>query len=353
MRSTAFALREHAIAKVRNVLAVGLLCLSGCGVNSLRLEYAGDVAAKGKVAAAASRTFLGEVEKSRVESNVDVLALDPACRPNMSYVLQRPKIDTVKDLERPPRGWFCSTTRSSDTFPEPVSLAPVGQDLEPTFILIDSLASYSDGLLAIIGDEEDSGVAELLEGIALARSADTLLAALSSRSPIVPAADDKRLVAATEFATFLEGLAAEQDKVQRIRKFVNEESKTQGLILALRNHLAAWELSRRSDENFRMAWSGIALERAQASDLPAAKRREFARSYYSRSSAALAGAALKPALDAALLEIADADDNLRRTLEKNPNLTPAERAKVARINRQRLTTAFEKLAAIVLSFKGA
>lgn len=330
------------------------LLLAGCATNALRLEYTSDVAAKGKLAVAASRGFLAEVDRSRVAADVDVIALDPACVPNTTFIRIRPDLAAVKDPDRPPRGWFCAATAQPGfTFPEPFSLAPLGPDLEPTFVLIDALAAYSSGLASIVDEKGPDPAADLTDALGLARSADHLLSAITGSNPVVPAADDPRVTAVQGFIQFLSDLKSESDKVKRVRKFVEERDPEANLIKSLRDHLGVWELSRRTDENLRLTIAGVLVRTAQASDMSAGQRREFATAYYERSASTLAGAKIGPALDGALQEVAAADADLRRVLKDHPNLNAAERAHVAQITRQRLANAFDALASVILSFRGA
>lgn len=334
-------------------LCVLFLLCSSCATNALRIEYASDVAAKGKVAEAASRAYLQDVERVRTSANVDIIALDPACLPIEAYVWRSPKLSLVKDPAKPPRGWLCAPSlQSGVTYDTPFRLAPLGAELDPTLVLLDSLATYSDGLTKILDAKGPDPTAELLSALDLARSADKLLAALTLRSTVVPAADDKRLTAVGAFISYLNDLAVERDKVQRIRKFLAGDAVEQDLIKSLRNHLRGWDIGRQSDMDLRFQLATILLQKAQESGLPADKRREFARAYFERAAGATDAAAFEPALDGALAELASADSDLRRIIQAHPKLTPAERARVAQITRERLSKAFESLAAIILSIKG-
>ncbi len=342
-------------SRAKFALSALLICLGGCATNDLRIEYAGDVAAKGKVAAAASRDFLVKADETRVASNVDLIAIDPACVPNNAYVRLQPKLQAFKNPDNPPRGWLCAPAQAAGiTYPRPFSLAPLGSELEPTFVLIDALGAYSAALTEIVDDQGPDPVKDLTDALGLARSADGLLHALTGGETRVPAADDPRVKAVTGFIQFIVDLQTAQDKVKRLNQLTHSSDGSADIIKALRDHLAAWELSRRADEGLRFVLAGVLIRQAQAAEpsLPAAKRREFARSYYDRAAAGITSAKLKPALDAALEEVAATDADLRRVLMEHPKLSDAERRELAQITRERLARAFDTLTQLVLAFKG-
>lgn len=56
-----------------------VLVLAGCATNQLRLEYAGDVAARAKATTLAADFYLREVDATRTEANIELVAADPAC----------------------------------------------------------------------------------------------------------------------------------------------------------------------------------------------------------------------------------------------------------------------------------
>jgi hypothetical protein len=327
--------------------------LASCGLDQIRVGYAGDVSAKGKVAAAASRDFLVTVDQTRVDANLDLIAMDPACAPLQTYVRRQPDLQAFKDPAKPPKGWLCATAAVKDvTYDQPFSLAPLGGDLEPTFVLIDALGAYASGLAAIVDEKGDDPVGDLTDALALVRSAEGLLDSLSGAAPVVPAADDKRLTAIQGFAQFLVDLQNEKTKADKIKEYVTSQGSAD-TIRALRDHLAAWELSRRSDENLRFILAAVLIKSAQAADPPLAaeRRRGIAKNYYDRAAARVSSAKLKPAIDAVLVELGAADDDLRRILRDKPNLTAAERARLAEITRERIGKAFDLLTALVTSFK--
>src|SRR3954471_19050289 len=81
-----------------------LALVGGCGINTLRVEYAGSVAAQGKAAAAASREYLDQVDRGRDETNADLFAADPACGRSPEAIVRnmpRPRLTPMLG------GWLC------------------------------------------------------------------------------------------------------------------------------------------------------------------------------------------------------------------------------------------------------
>lgn len=343
----------HFPAKAVYSCAIALL-LAGCATNALRLEYATDVAAKGKVAATAARQFLVRVDETRISSNLDLIAIDPACVPNSAFVRIQPRMGRLRDPARPPRGWLCAPQKATGvTYDSPFSLAPFGDDMEPTFVLIDALGAYAAAIADILDEKGPDPVKDLTDALGLARSADGLLQSLAGGNPIVPAADDPRVKAVSDFIAFVSELRTEQDKVKQLRKLAASTGSVE-TVTALKDHLANWEQRRRTDEGLRFVLAGVLVRQAQAAEPPlaAGARRDFARAYYDRAAGVVAAGKLKPALDATLDEMAAADADLRRTLADHPKLSEDERVKLAAITRERIGRAFDTLAQLVIAFKG-
>lgn len=341
----------------KGLVFVGLVTLmSGCATNALRLEYAGNVASQGKISAAASKEYLGTVDASRVAANLDLIALDPDCSPNTAFLKISPSLSAIKDPKSPPRGWLCARTHvAGQTFETPISLAPIANELEPTFVMITALASYSEAISEILDQEAIDPGAEFEEALALGRAAEGLIVAVSDGAPNIPAADDPRVAAISGFLSFVGELAAEADKVKQLRLFAASEKGNGAIIAKLRSDLADWELSRKADENTRYLQTQLLLKLNLEVEppLPSAQRRDVAKAYYDRAAAVNSSARLFSALDATLQELADADADLRRVLAEKPNLTLAEKRKIAQLNRARVIRALQALTDLVTSFRGA
>lgn len=331
-----------------------LALVSGCGVNTLRVEYAGNVVTQGKAAAAASRDYLDKVDTGRDAASADLFAADPACGSTSKAVvrkLPRPRLTPLV------RGWLCvpadETPGQDDS---PLSMRPLGYELEPTVALIDALASYTDSLAEIVEAKPSDPAQGFTDALATARAAQGTLTAIVATVPKIPGADDPRVKAVTDFITFLGELQDESKKVGELRTLIlANPDGAEDIIKALRGQLETWEGERKTDlllRNGLMSTEVARLVRA-VPPAPDKERREAIAALYAGNRNYRASARIEPALDALLAALLESDRDLRRVLRDRPNLTDKERAKVAEINRKRIIRALEGVTALITSFKGA
>ena len=224
-------------------------------------------------------------------------------------------------------------------------------------LLVASLSSYTQALADIVDSKPSDPIKPLADALATARSAQGLLLAISGgQNGPVPAADDKRVKAVGEFVSFVSQLSDEADKVRQLRRMIAKQPDgAQPLVAALQDHLGTWEISRKGDDGLRLGVTGAVLRRMLDAKppVPAEARRQALTNFYQVQDAVGAAAAIYPALSKSLADLEEADGNLRRVLVEHPNLSRAERAKVAELNRQRAIRAMDMLAALITSFKGA
>jgi hypothetical protein len=339
------------LSRIAIIIIAGLF-LPSCGINALRTEYAANVGSEGTAVAGASSAFLHDVETSRRLANIEMVVADPACGSNPAIVR-----GNIRMTQAGP-GWLCvPPDEPREPLDRQFSLTPVSTQIQPTVLLVSSLSAYTTGIADIVDSKPSDPMKPLLDALETAHSAQGLLLAVTGgQNGPVPAADDKRVKAVGEFVSFLAQLSDEADKVSRIRQFLADNPDgAQPLIDALQDHLATWENSRKADDGLRLVVNGTILRRtidAHPPVLPEA-RREALTSFYKVQDAVAAAAEIYPALLKSLADLADADRDLRRVIVEHPNLTKAERAKVAELNRQRAIKAMDTLAALVTSFKGA
>lgn len=339
--------------RLRAMTTISLLALlSGCGINTLRLEYAGNVAAQGKAAAAASREYLAQVDVGRDEANTELFAADPACGRSPEAVVRsmpRPRLAPTV------RGWLCvpqgEEPAGSDSR---LSLRPLAAELEPTVALIDALSSYADSLAEIVEAKSSDPAQGFTDALATARAAQGTLTAITGAGGGFPAADDPRVVAVTSFIGFLGELQGEAKKVAELRAIIlDNPDGAETTINALRSDLQGWENQRKADLLLRQTLLGTRLARLVSVAPPAAdkERREAMAAFNASSRNYRASARIQPALDAVLSTLLQSDRDLRRVLRVHPNLSKKERAKVAEINRKRLIRALDGVTALITAFK--
>ncbi|QXQ06228.1 hypothetical protein KX816_18955 [Sphingosinicellaceae bacterium] len=329
--------------------ATGLvIALGGCATNALRVEYAGKVAEQGHVAAVASRQFLGKVEASRRAANIALVTADAACgRPDA-------RLRTEPELVRTTNGGaLCSGPGGPAG--NPLSLKPLTDQLTPALTLIEALSSYADALTQIVEAKPADPARQFEDAFTTAKAAEGLFVAVLNKHPVLPAEDDKRVAAVKDFIGYLGELAAQQDKVDQLRKLVAKRPEGEDPIFsALRSQIAIWENSRKGDEVLLL---GLAAQRMQhalnaAPPVASKERHDAMVDFYARSDAAETAGQLYPALDHLLVVVAETDKDLRRVLKADPHLSRTERARVAEIARQRVVRALSAVTAIVNAFRG-
>ncbi|MHA7820159.1 MAG: hypothetical protein ACX930_10985 [Erythrobacter sp.] len=353
----------------RFILFVAALGLSACATNVLRLEYAEDLSARGKAAAAASSAFLGKVEDARIAANLELVEADPNCRPNMVNIRLAPDLSASDAANGANAGWLCAASANDGTVE--LSLAPLGPELEPTFQLISALGSYSQAIVNILEGEVYDPAEDFIDTLALLRAAEGTICALdggvapsggadgaatcqrpSGAGPAIPDSDDPRLEAVGSALTFLGELASEQSKVDQLRKLRAQGPAGASLATALQEHLRDWDLSRRADIVLLASVENALMAQALSAVPPpaASKRRAYVEQYYQRQKESRNSLRAFAALDAMLSDLALAEDDLHRVLEENPDLTDAEKAQVARIYRSRVTRALNSITALITAF---
>jgi hypothetical protein len=218
------------------------------------------------------------------------------------------------------------------------------------------LSSYAQTLADVVDEKPSDPMKPLLDALATARSAQGLLLAVTgSTEEAVPAADDKRIQAVTDFVGFLASLSDEAHQVSELRALIASHPQGAEPVLdALSEHLGAWENSRSADDGFRLQIEGDLVRRLIDANPPVSvdERRKALTNYYALQDVIGADRAIYPALTSSIDDLRQADRDLRRVLVEHPKLTRAERSQIAEINRQRAIRAMDTLSALVMSFKG-
>lgn len=339
----------------RSAVAATLsLSLAACATNPLRLDYGGEVADRGKLAAAASAAFLDRVEEARVEANLALIESDPNCAPLLAHVRLRPDLAAATASPEPARGWLC-TREAVAGRTSPLSLAPMGDEFEPTLQAISAVGAYSEAIAGILLAEGGDPAAEFTATLALLGAAGALFDAAGGgpgAPPDLLSPDDPRPQAVAGFLAFVADLADEQSRVDQLRQLAASEQGSAELVANLQAHLRQWNGERIANMDLHdvvaTAMMGQLLQRDPAP--VAEERRLMAERYYQRDADRREARLAFAALDGMLGALAAADRDLRRTLAENPDLSPAERAQLARVFRGRVTDAFGTLTALLTAF---
>jgi len=327
------------------------LLLGACATNSLRLDYAQDVAAQGQAAATAADAFLDTVEDARIAANVELAASDPNCLPRIAHVRMAPDLSQTGPDGTLVRGWLCASGAEPGTVP--LSMVPPGREFEPTLQLIAALGAYSEAIAHILAEDGSEQGERFGETLALLQAAAGTMGALGGDAGrVVPAADDPRFEAIQGFVAFVSELASEQRKVDQLRTLIASPEGSAELAGQVQDHLIRWDTARRSDLALQATLASSVMSQAFRAEPPAPPetRRELITAYYARERGAREEMRAYSVLGALFTDLARADSDMRRVLAEDPDLTPAERTEVARALQRRVAQAFETATALLTAF---
>ena len=330
------------------------LSVSGCAINALRKEYAGQVALASDAATDGIQKFLDQVDTGRRETNITLASIDPACSSLAPVLRLKPAIGPMA----PSVGFLCVDMRQPNApAGNPISLVRISDDLEPTLKLAASLAAYGDGLAAIVEDDPVAASKPLLDALSLARAAQDAAKAIMPSAPDgVPAADDPRIAAAASLIDFIGGLVREAEQVKQLRAYLAEHPEGVSSILGpLKRQLGSWERARLGDAGLIEIVTDAQIQSILLAHPPAspAERHAALEQYYAYDKHRLDEAKLAPALMALLDAVETADSDLGRVIVDHPNLSRNERIKVATLNRERIIAALKRVADLAKAIRGA
>jgi hypothetical protein len=327
--------------------------LAGCALNQLRIEEASDVAAKGKVSVAAARDYLGKVATAREATNLEFVGLDPACRPNVSYLRMAPQFKSGDDIKKLPPGWLCDRAFDEGKNVK-FSLAPPGRELLPALTMLDGLGTYFAAITDIVAEPGPTTAADFQETIALFHSAGSLAGALGGEDGAlgIPAPDDAKVKAVVSLIGLIDQMVGEQQKVKALRALVAKDDSAGTLMADMRKRLHFWDVARGADARMRTRNAALLMNTAlDATPAPASDaRQQLVRNYYARAAGEIDDAKLFPVLDGTLKALIDADADMRRALAEHPDLNAKQRARLAQLTRKRITAAFDALTGVLTAF---
>lgn len=327
--------------------------VAGCALDQLRVEEATNVAAKGKVAVATARDYLGKVATAREAANLEFVALDPACRPNTSNLRFVPQVKSGDDIKALKPAWLCSPVAVENQTVK-FSLAPPGRELLPALTMLDGLGTYFSAITDIVEEPGPTTAADVQETVTLFHSAGKLAGALAGKDDAlgIPGPDDDKVKAVVSLLGIIDQMLGEQAKVKALRALVAKDDSAGTLMANMRRRLGAWDVARAADAEMRTTNAFFLMNKAlDASPPPASDTRQtLVRTYYARAAAEIDDAKLFLALDGTLKALIEADSDMRNALAKDPNLSPRQRARLAQLTRKRVTAAFDALTGVLTAF---
>ncbi len=339
------------VVRFRPIFLLAVLATAGCAINQLRVEYGREVATQGKAAAVASRGFLDQVEVSRENLEIELIAADPVCsQAGQSIIRARPIIGA----RMPASGSLCNATVQPGD--RPWRRDRLDEELKPSLALIEALASYAGALGEIVNDEEPDPAKAINDALATALAFQGAVRAVAGGEGPLPAADDGRVTAITGFIGFLSDLQHEADRVRRLRQVVVDHPEgASGIIAILRRNLGTWDRRRREDLLLIARINDSLLDATirRQPPLTASVRREALRANYAMRAANAASYQLFPALVQLLTTLDQADKDFRRILVEDPELNDRDNRQLAELTRQRIVQALGHFTALITAFRGA
>ena len=327
------------------------LVLGACGgLNHVRIEQAATVIRDGEAATGAARVFLDHVAQARIDANIELVAVDPACGRSEPVLRAVPQLGGAPNTA----GALCLLPGEAKGLRDtPIVLRPADRTLAPTLALVDALGAYVEALRLVVEKTPGDPLVPIDHALESARAAQALLVTLA---PHVPAPDDGRLVAARGLAVLLVEVQQEASKARDLRVVIMRHPEgAASVVTALRASVDDWEQLRDADLALRLGTDLAARQLVIAQQPPAAatERRAVLRDYYLARAADRAEQELHPALVNLLNALGQSDVELRALLKRDPTLTAKQRDRAIETDRQRVTTAFNALAALAKSFGGA
>ena len=330
------------------IIALVAMLAAGCGSNMLRLESAGQVSVAATAMVTQAREALDLTLQRRREAGETLVASDPSCMPGENLVVVvpgpnwTPGTPPVPLCGNPPAGYQQQI----------VSLRAIPDDaLRPTLLLIGAVADYGSALSKIvarpttdIGDELNAIAAKAGEAVVLANA--LLKAEISN--PVTALAGEQAQ-AAIAMIEFVNQLTAEARRVRDVREFMRRNGGAiDSQIASLRTQLNRWlEVSAQGDSevivnNLRRAYD---VERRQ---LGFQQRLAFVQLINNARMQVDSVEARRTAIDRALRTFQASQTQLREYLAGD--FSPEDRARIARLNRDRMIEALGLLTQAMVKF---
>jgi hypothetical protein len=332
-------------------LAAGALLLSGCGTNSLRVESAGEVAAFAEVVSQQARAVLAEVDARRERAFITLIASDESCEPVQPVLILVPVAAPVPGSESPP---LCAASATSPPKGyevvefefSPLSTAAI----QPTLDLAGAVAVYGAAMAELAAQPAADSVQQLDEILALASRARATATGFGLRSiPGLGTLSDEQKSSAAKLIDLVRTLQSEQERTRDIRRLYAERAAQFQSILP--------ELSAQIEEWVTVA--GVGADLVTITNLQRAYRNERSRLDLEGRAAMLTlirDAQGQPArTEQAAVAFGDAVEALQRENEHLGELlanpSAEDRARAARVSRQRILGALEQIAQALTAWK--
>lgn len=332
----------------RYLCLAAAFALSGCALDTLRIDGANDVATASTAVVMQANTALDQAKERRQRAYATLIASDPSCLPVSPLYVFVPLGPPTKGAPVAP---LCADGKD-DKFPgyrvEKRETYTIGAEaLRPTVALIGALADYEAALAKVVAEPKPD-VSKELQGIFDKASDARTIAELLSGStlPKLPDLASKQAKAATDILQFAAELLKQHGQAKEIRQIV---LKQHDKIDAVKRDLVA-----QIDEWQTVASTGYAevvaanLRRAYASGrrpMDFAARLELLVAITQADSDLGSIPQTTATLKKAVEKFGDADTTLANRL--SGNLSAADKKRAAEIARQQIFEGIHLIASAV------
>lgn len=311
--------------------ALILLPLSGCALNSMRVESARDFSTASNAAMAQTRTYLNSVATRDREAKAVLVASDPSCIPYVSIRIRDP--NTGKQplcIEDP------ETSTNSNSFD--YSLRPLAAQLKPRLLLIAAIADYAAALTKIT-EAKSPDIKDELSNLATKVDEVKAFGDFLTGKDLPSATDlikDKRVTAITALVQFFTELAHEEGQVDKIRELVAKNGHTVDAALAsLLEQIDAWKRIDK-DGAHDIADSLILQYERDRKSWTAEHRLAAVQSIFDARTASQDRAGAAAAVKQAVSQLQSAHTELKALLAPDPKLSKKQLAEKRKITRDRI-----------------
>lgn len=325
--------------------AAALLVGSGCARDTVIVERGASVSDIGRPVISGSREVLNRIQQTSTDATIAIAVADQSCE----WPIIRLNPDNRARPLCVPAGQKHSSVKPIDT-----------RALLPTIRLIDSLAAYLSKVDEVLGTEPDSSGAELAAALADAQNIVDIANGLFG-GPDTLIVNGEQKAAAVGLVSLLGDLARTRKQAEALVLIEQQNAEVGATIDRLDRDLQNWTtLGLMSDlDTIESAFTirhahmreDLARERARnpAARVPDAELDTFLRAWSDARSKRAAGAKLPSELRKALAAFREAHVQYVNIIE-NKNLTPENRAAMARAARINLSRALAAVAGVIRAF---
>ena len=210
--------------------------MSGCGLNAVRVETAGNTSTLAATVASEAGAILADAQRRREQAILTLVASDPSCAlrfPIYIFVPDGTPFGKTSPADVP----LCADGKVGGASytgyrREALDLSPKSQDaIKPTLLLIAAVSAYSEGLSKIVNSPKADIGKEIDDALALAQDARSQAIALGLKGiPEFPGLSDDQIKTAQALLQMIYDLDRERRQVKAISALYAKQGALLGTI---------------------------------------------------------------------------------------------------------------------------